>query len=700
LAGVRSPRVLRRAASSCPAALAATLLAILVQFTPLLFMGRPLGVGDTAALYAPWAAPGAPPPANPLLDDAATAMQPWLASWKEHPGELLAIPGVACGAAGPLAGVFGLLSPMVVLPFFLLPRALAFSGMAFLDLALGFVTFYAWRRSRGDGDVPAALGAAVWAWAPARAVYRTWPFCGVPILFPLLLWAVDIELSAEPKPRASRRALAWAALTVGFVLGGHPSFGAMGLTTAAAYGLARALSLRPLASLRGLLGRALSPALCGVGAALLLVAPVLALGRAFLVDGGWRELRAPIASAPPVPWRILFLLFDPAFYGDPVSGNWRSLGWKGPDNLVELQLYMGLATLLLAPLGLASRRLREAVFWAALAAAVLLANVAGGPFAAAARLVPGIDLVFLPRLRLVFLFAAAVLTAFGAEVLRRHRLGRPRLVLPAFLLFTTLDLSLADLRFDPFPARPDAAPATTPALAALQGLAPGNGRRFLGFGTALIPNLGMDFALEDVRAHLLFSAGYRKLVARLDPGVFGRRGTYLTFEPGSFQPDPFVLDLLGVAAVIAPPGSPPPGGDFTPAHTGEDADVYGRPWHVPARLVAPAGTARAETGRVTSFAAERTRWTVGTETAGPATLLLGRSRLTLVDRVRVDGAPARARVDPRAEGLLAVDVPAGRHAVTVDAALPPRFLALSAAGLAALLAIAASALRPARLRAP
>jgi len=663
-------------------------------------MGRPMGVGDVAALYAPWASPGTPPPANPLLDDAATAMQPWLASWKEHPGELLAIPGAACGAVGPLAGVFGLLSPMVVIPFFLLPRALAFSGMAFLDLMLGFAAFYAWRRSRGDGDVPAALGAAVWAWAPARAVLRTWPFCGVPILFPLLLWAVDVGLSAEARPRASRRALMWAALTMGIVLGGHPSFGAMGLATAAAYGLARALSLRPLSSLGGRLSRALPPALSGIGAALLFVAPVLALGRAFLVDGGWREVRASITSSPPVPWRILFLFFDPAFYGDPVSGNWRSLGWKGPDNLVELQLYMGLATLLLAPLGLASRRRREAAFWGALAAAVLLAIVAGGPFAAAARLVPGIDLVFLPRLRLVFLLAAAVLTTFGAEVLSRHRLGRARAVLPAFLLFTTLDLSLADLRFDPFPARPDSRQPETPALAALRSLAPGNGRRFLGLGTALIPNLGMDFALEDVRAHLLFSAGYRKLLERLDPGVFGRHGTYLTFEPGSFRPDPFVLDLLGVAAVIAPPGSPPPGGDFTPAHIGADADIYGRPWHVPARLVAPAGTEPTETGRVTSFAAERTRWTVGVETAGPATLLLGRSRLTLVDRVRVDGAEAPARVDPRAGGLLAVDVPAGRHAVIVDAALPPRLLAFSAAGLAALVALGASALRPARLRAP
>lgn len=680
------------AVRASPAALAALLVALLVQLSPLLFLGRPVGVSDILTLYAPWQRPGQAPPANPLLDDAATGMHPWLAAFRRHPGELLATPSVACGAVGPLAGVFGLLSPAVVLPFFLLPRALAFTGMALFDLVLGFLAFYVWRRRRGDADLPAALGAAVWAWAPARAVYRTWPFFGLPILWPLLLLAVDAWLSpGRSEDRPARSLLVAAALTLGLVLGGHPSLGLLGLDLAALYALARAISSKRRGVALLPVGRRwLAPA-GGAALALLALAPVLALGRAFLADGEWRELRAGIASAPPVPWRVLFLLFDPSFYGDPVAGTWRGLGWAGPDNLVELQLYLGLVPLLLVPLALALRPRREALFFTALGAALLLALLAGGPFAAAARLLPGAGIVFLSRTRLLLVFAAAVLVSLGAEALARSRLGRVPLLLPALLLFTSLDLSLADLRFDPFPPRPDAPPERTPAVETLARLAPGNGHRFLGFGTALVPNLAFEFELEDVRAHLLFTAGYRRFLSRLDPHVFGRRGTFLTLEPETFRPDPFVLDLLGVGALIAPPGGPSPGGDFVPAYRGPDADVYARAWAPPARLVGEDRADAEPTGRIVSFSAERTRWRLAVEAQGPSTLLLGRQRLSLVDRVRVDGRRTEPRTDARAEGLLAVDLPSGRHLVEVEPALPVPLLFASGAGLVGLALAAASA---------
>ena len=208
----------------------------------------------------------------------------------------------------------------------------------------------------------------------------------------------------------------------------------------------------------------------------------------------------------------------------------------------------------------------------------------------------------------------------------------------------------------------------------------------------------MEDGLEDVRAHLTFSAGYRRLLSRLDPFVLGRRGTYLTFESRTFRPDAFVLDLLGVSAAIAPPGSPAPAGDLRLAYRGPDGDVYERPWRAPARLVPRGGDGLESRGRVTSFAGLRTRWVLEVDADDGATLLLGRSRLGLVDRVLVDGARAPSREDVRAEGLLAVDVPAGRHSVEVDAALPARLGALSAAGLIALLAAVLASLRAVRLR--
>ncbi len=674
----------RRRASAAQCAL---LLGVLVQLAPLLFLGRPIGASDILSLYAPWAERGAPPPANPLLDDAATGLHPWMAALLSR-RELLETPSVGLGAPGPLASVFGLLSPTTLLPFAILPRSLALTGMALLDLTLGFWAFYAWRRRRGDDEVPAAIGAAVWGFAPARAVSRTWPFAGLGILFPLLLLAIDVELSPVPtRPPAARRALLWAALALGLGLGGHPSLALMGVYVAAAWGASRLLFGRTAAR------PALAPGVLGAALALLALAPTLALSRAFVEQGEWARLRAPIAHAPPVPWRIALLLFDPFFYGSPADGTWRGLGWAGPDNLVELQAYAGLATLLLAPLALASARRREAAFWLAAAALAALTIAGGGPFAAAARALPGLAIVFLSRLRIVALFAFAALASLGAAALSRALGPRGRLAAASLLLFTVVDLSLADVRFDPHPARADAPPPQTPALEALRALAPGGGRRFLAFGDAVVPNLAFELGLEDVRAHLLFTGGVRRLLGRLDPGVYGRRGTFLTFEAGSFHPDPALLDLLGVTALVTPPGSGPPPGDFRAIHRGADADVYARPWTAPARVVAGDGASPAAAGRVVRFEADRTRWTIDVDSPARSTLLLGRTHLPLLEAATLDGTPAATRQDPRAEGLLALDVPAGPHRVAVRARLPRALAAASLAGALGLAALAASALR-------
>ncbi|HEV8267414.1 MAG TPA: hypothetical protein VGR00_04240, partial [Thermoanaerobaculia bacterium] len=330
-------------------------------------------------------------------------------------------------------------------------------------------------------------------------------------------------------------------------------------------------------------------------------------------------------------------------------------------------------------------------FWAVAVLFVAAALLVGGPFAFLARLLPGVKVVFLSRLRLVALFAAAVLVSLGVEALARTPLGRIRLVVPALVLFLALDLSSADSRFDPFPSRPDAPPGATPALLRLRRVAPGDGRRFLAFGTAVVPNEAFELGLEDLRAHQLHSAGYRRLLSRLDPSVYGRHGTFLTFEPETFHPDPILLDLLGVTALLAPPKSAAPGGDFTLDAAGADGDVYVRRWKPPARVVSRQGPSMDETGKVASFEAHATTWRVEVESDGEATLLLGRSRLSAVDRIRVDGRPVDPVADARAEGLVAVPLPAGRHRVEVDAALPRELAVASGVGFLALAVLLASA---------
>jgi hypothetical protein len=380
---------------------------------------------------------------------------------------------------------------------------------------------------------------------------------------------------------------------------------------------------------------------------------------------------------------MALLLFDPYLYGNPAEGTWRGLGWTGPDNLVELQPYAGLATLLLAPLAFASARRREAAFWGALAAAAALAILAGGPFAAAAHALPGLGLVFLSRVRLLALFAAAVLAALGASVL----LARRRLLVAGLLLFLVCDLSLANVRFEPHPAHADAPPPRTPALDTLSHAAPGNGRRFLAFGDAVVPNEAFELGLEDVRAHLLFTGGVRRLLARLDPLVYGRRGTFLTFERETFRFDGDLLDVLGVSALLAPHGTAPPGGDFRLAREGEDADVYERRWTPPARF---------DAGRVASFEAEGTRWRLRVDTQRGGALVLGRTRLPLLDDVRIDGRLVRTYEDAAWPGLLALDVPAGVHEVVVAPRLPSALTGASLAGALGLAALGAAALRARR----
>lgn len=648
-------------------------------------------MSDVVENEVPWRAEGSRPPRNALFADAATGLHPWTAAWHAHPSEVWASPAIGAVSTGPAAALFGLLSPGALVSFALLPRSLSLLGMAFADALVAFGSFYWWRRRRKDRELAAAAGALVFAFAPARAVFRLWPYGFLVAAAPLFLVAVDAALDGS-RAGPARKALAWGGLAALLVLGGHPAVALLVLEFAAAYAIARLVAARGNRPGADRAPGRLVPSAAGSLAALLLLAPCLALGASFLAEGRWLELRAGAASAAPVPWRGLFLLVDPTFYGDPARGTWRGLGWAGPDNLVELNPYLGLATLLVAPLALAGTRRREAAFFLAILAGIGAAIFGLPPFAALARLLPGAGLVFLSRLKLLAALAAAVLVTLGlakaASLAGRHA----RLAALGIGAFLALDLSLSLVRFEPFPEKPDAPPRATPALDALREVAPGGGRRFLALDDALPPNLAFDLDLEDVRAHLLHSAGYRDLLARLDPQVFGRKGTRLTLESATFRPDAPTLDLLGVSGLLAPHGARFASAGFVLRREGPDADVWERPWSPPARVVSPSPGADEPSGRVVGFEARRLRWTVTVETDRPGRVLLGRCRRPGVDRVLVDGVEAAPVADARAPGLLALAVGAGRHVVAVDAGPPRAPLAVSAAGGAlALLALVASA---------
>jgi len=238
-----------------------------------------------------------------------------------------------------------------------------------------------------------------------------------------------------------------------------------------------------------------------------------------------------------------------------------------------------------------------------------------------------------------------------------------------------------------------------------------------------------------------------------DPSPFGRFGTYLVLDPSTLNPESPVLDLLGVRALAAPPGSRSPIGaeveardaapfspEEDPAETGAraraagtaarlvydgpDMTLFERPgafarfWLVSAVkpggveetrtaardelagtvFLSPEDAARIGTGpaptsgtvRIAGLGPER--FTVETEAPSPTVLASSQKLQRPYWRVFVDGIETAALA---ADGpFAAVALTAGRHRVEGRFEVPRIELLVSAAGALALLGVMIAARRP------
>lgn len=131
----------------------------------------------------------------------------------------------------------------------------------------------------------------------------------------------------------------------------------------------------------------------------------------------------------------LFLIkyLVPDFFGQPLTKSvWSNWFQRGSGhfslNYVSTTGYVGILPLLLAWVGLITRR-RGAVFFAAMAGVVLLI-VFGAPLLKVAYHFPGFNFSRIDRLIFLYMLAVGILAAFGIDAFDRTRLPRRGILIP------------------------------------------------------------------------------------------------------------------------------------------------------------------------------------------------------------------------------------------------------------------------------
>lgn len=521
---------------------------------------------------------------NPLINDVALQFLPWREAVRQSilSGELPLLDRSAGGGtpllANPQAGVF-YIPNLISLPLTTFAWPLFVSLTKILVALSGTYLFLKRRVS----DAAATFGAIAYSCSTFTAAFLMFPHTNVTTLFPWLLLAID-----DLVERDDRRAVAsGAAVTAMLLAAGHPESAFHCALVAVPYGLYRAAAQR---SFRALLR---------LGAAALLAAGLAAVALLpFIEYVPYTQRMHDIESipgflsTPPLDRAAFVTLLVPNYYGNPRVHNYRHA-----LNFNELATqYAGLAALVLALLG-ATRRSSQRAFW--LLAGVCAFFLANQPpqLAPLIERLPLLDITAHGRMRFVFIFAVAVLAAFGLDdALVKEKLRRVLaaagvvtviaicvLSYPTFaeagirrLIFFTELAALASLAvllgrrvdgrlttfvtallfldlfsitgfYNPAVGREWFYP-TTPLTAAVSRREPHE--RFTGLERMMMPNSAVFFGASDIRPH--DPMAFRPFVAALDAGGFDRSHYFGRFDS---LPRKTLLDFLGVTQVAGVPGT-------------------------------------------------------------------------------------------------------------------------------------------------
>lgn len=509
-------------------------------FFPLIFMGRVVSPNDVFYAYEPWASHR---PAsvlrvqNPLMNDPPTAWLPLMSMMKSGAdGTFHWDPYVGSGVPGFGSSGSAVLSPLILLPAFLVPLTWVYTAIIALKINVAFWFAYFWLREERLGKVAAAIGAIIIAGAGAWSVRWLWQSTNATVLYPAILWVVRRAFNGKRTPVA-----VVALLALAYALAGFPSTMAYGAYLAVAYALFLAIRERHLPLARGaeLIGGALI--------ALLIAMPFLVPFAQFIRRSGYLALRGEL-TARSYPWSHWRAFIDPQRLGNPVWKNWIGDPALGPlNNFIEASVFLGVVTIPLAALALFHRR-KHRWFWVAATLVILLCMFGWSPLAGLVGTLPGFKYTALARLSMLLPMSAGFLAAVGASFLIsrcRHRL-RPAghiagLVIAGLLAW---ELGVFAGTFHPYLRTGDAAVPSTRVTEFLQGEAPPF--RFAAFLTYLWPNSAQLYGIEDVASHFGSEATYRRILQRIDPTAWSGTSTVLSFNSLNFNFTDPLVSMLGV----------------------------------------------------------------------------------------------------------------------------------------------------------
>ncbi|MFN3428419.1 MAG: hypothetical protein ACK46X_00545, partial [Candidatus Sericytochromatia bacterium] len=289
-------------------------------------------------------------------------------------------------------------------------------------------------------------------------------------LLPALLWAIE-RFRADPT--RSRWAVVGAGILALQILTGHPQMVVFSLLVAVPYAAWRGIGLAGKARYAGAL---LAMGALGVGLCAVQLLPSLAL----IAESQRQAFPYDMLVAESVAPRQLIGLWMPFLYGAPPSGPFPTPPWGGGPWFNETVGYVGLATLVLAAVGLSRWRAEPQVrFWAIVALMALMLALGGStPLYQLWAQVPVLQSMRAPGRHLLELtLAVAMLAGHGTAALSAGAVSSRALTmawgavgLPVVAVFAGLAIAGPSLaaRLQPFmPASVDLSAAFRPTQPAL-----------------------------------------------------------------------------------------------------------------------------------------------------------------------------------------------------------------------------------------
>ena len=431
----------------------ALLLLLLLLLQPALVGGRVLLPADIPYAVDPlWrnlAPAGFTGAANPMLADQMAQYYPWLLFSRAQvaAGSVpLWNPYVNGGQPHLGNGQAGLYGPFDVLRQ-LLPLPALYGWLALIQLALAGGFTYAYTRRIGLRRTGATLSMVTFVLSGPLTGWLGSPPFDVVVWLPAMLYTLERVLAARRRTWTALAALALGAQ----LLSGQPEVAFQVTAAWLVYAVLRGAQLNDPARRFSHVGRVL--AIAGLGT-LLASVHLLPFVDALLDSAvlGARTAEQPLhvgawllrLVADYREWPTLIVAFLPYFFGREADGGY----WFPYSNTIEQAAYVGVLPLILAVAAVWSAwRSRETprrsliLLWAGIGVGAL-ALALRLPLVNLINMLPVVGLAAPGRLRLIYVFAAAVLAGFGLD----HWLAgdeRVQRLVPRLLMVTAVGVVLA-----------------------------------------------------------------------------------------------------------------------------------------------------------------------------------------------------------------------------------------------------------------